>query len=30
VIREIDQKAMQLDIFNTMKGSPTRLLPTVR
>jgi len=26
VIRQIDQKAMQLDLFNTMKGRPTRLL----
>ena len=27
VIRQIDQKAMQLDIFNSMKGSPTKLTP---
>jgi PKD repeat protein len=26
VIRQIDQKAMQLDLFNTMKGQPTRLI----
>lgn len=26
VIRQIDQKAMQLDLFDTMKGRPTKLL----
>jgi inosine-uridine nucleoside N-ribohydrolase len=26
VIRQIDQKAMQLDLFNSMKGQPTRLI----
>ena len=26
VIRQIDQRAMQLDMFNSMKGKPTRLL----
>jgi hypothetical protein len=26
VIREIDQKAMQRDLFDTMKGKPTRLI----
>jgi hypothetical protein len=26
VIREIGQKAMQLDLFNTMKGNPTRIV----
>jgi chitodextrinase len=30
VIREIDQKAMQLDLFNTMKGRPTRMLGVER
>ena len=26
VIRQIDQRAMQLDMFNSMKGKPTRLI----
>ena len=26
VIRQIDQRAMQLDLFNTMKGHPTPLI----
>jgi chitodextrinase len=26
VIRQIDQKAMQIDLFNSMKGQPTRLI----
>ncbi len=33
VIREIDQKAMQLDLFNTIKGNPTRMIgvaPTLK
>jgi hypothetical protein len=26
VIREIDQQAMQRDLFDTMKGKPTHLI----
>ena len=28
VIRQIDQEAMKLDLFNTLKGQPTRLIET--
>ncbi len=30
VIRQIDQQAMQRDLFQTMKGQPTRLLGVAR
>ncbi len=30
VLREIDHKAMELDIFNSMKGNPTRLIGVTR